>query len=1822
MPRHTLSSMFPQALRRLFHGALNRRARRAMRRSRTSSRPTLECLESRVLLSSYIVEDLGAVGPLNTGPEGGIAINAKGEEAGTVNLGNGLIHAALWDPGKPVKDLGALGGANLPSEAEAINILGEIVGLSNTSSSHADPFELKPGGSMTDLNDVLPTSAKNAGDSLLTARGINDTGFIVGKATFNLIDGFATASYAFDPASGTFNMLNGLNLDSNFNFDPIVSGEATAVAGTRAVANLVYLDKGKQLSLAAVEDINTPNSAVPLPLEDTMLESQVFGISAPNSSGTQFAAGEEFDHSGRFHAVIWVIPTDPHTAAVVDLANALGNVDPDPAFAVNTEPNAVGNGFDRSSHKPAAFVADFGFVVSLNSFLPPDSGFTLTDAFGINDSGQICANGIKDGQVHAFRLTPVLTPPPEATLTDATDINSSGAANYSFVVTYTDDTGIDPNTLKNAIQVTGPAGFSQTATLKSTSGTSNQLAATYTITAPGGTWDFNDDGTYTITLKDNVVKNISGQPLAGGTLGHFVAAINVQRGSISGTVFNDANANGTRDAGEGGLPNTDIFLDLNSDGKFDGGDLITRTDANGAYSFTGLLPGDYIVLELVVPPHAVTGPTSGLYVATVGEGQNVTGLDFGDVADPQITDIASQSLALAHGKTAQFDQPATVLHITGTNFTANDVFFFGNDQATASLTNLQTDSNGVQTFDLHVPAFATTGALVVQSSQTNRFTTLLSTFTVDSYRNVNGYSFDNDGKTPDGAANEPDFSFDELTTVYGGDQTDLTVFGFDTGIPNPLAYLELLIINSVIPPSNGECVGFCVSSYRLSQGLLPSYKIDGLSAHIDDFPATDTGVDTATTVWQLANSNDLRPFIRLAHLEQTSAEVLSHFVSQVVADEVNGVGNLIKDVKSELAQGRPVPIGMPLLPGGGHCVLAYNVEDGPGGTEILDIYDPDLPFVASTEESNTDSSAVPGVEDGTNHADSVQRSTITFASNGHWTYNGGAGSGSGGLGSIAPMPLSLFDSHTLLASSLTNLLVDFAFGSAAETQVMDSSGHTLLGADGSPNTDPRTMIPNAARFAPLAVGSTPLDLIQGSGNFLQTITGTGSGTYGAGSLSKDALATLSGISSAKGQVDKFGLDPSTDKLTFIPGANKELNANLMMNAADGSQRQAQLSSTASSGATQTLQFQGNHVTYHNAGGAGTFSLNLTSNASGTEQTFTTGRMTLAAGDSVDVLPSSWTNIQNATATLVVTHSDGSTTTSTISNGGTGGALKLKEGVSFTGPVAAFSNVSSTGLSAVIDWGDGTTSAGTAGVAGTAALVGGSHTYAKQGYFPIRVTLSDTHGPLGQATSTAVVADTKFTLAPANISAFAGVPFTGTVATLTDLPSGDTASDFDVKINWGDGTTSAGTLQTTTAGKFDVRGSHTWATTGTKSVTATVTERGSASGQGQTLKITSNTNFSGTVAQLQLPIPGSSPSDYVATIDWGDGATSTGTLTLQADGSVILSGSHTYATGNKSFVTHFTLTGGPSASTTSTAFAGPAEGTVTGTLFNDINGNGKQDSGEEGIPGQVVFIDKNNNGKLDSGEPSAVTDSSGVYTLTNVPAGKIRVREVVPSGFRLDAPASGAYDETLNAGQTLSKLDFANTQLAQISGTVFVDANSNKTHDPTEPGRANQIVYLDLNKDGVLQATEPTAITDSTGAFAFTVTAGTYIVKLQSFSDFTITTPVSGSISVTVGAGSTNSSSQFGEHLVSPPPSPVPPPPSPAPPPPRPAPPPTLHTPPLLALIDSLLGGIETVNGNGTETVIDSFFGIPLFVSAYDSAGDLMSVTVFGINITFLFELAT
>ena len=55
----------------------------------------------------------------------------------------------------------------------------------------------------------------------------------------------------------------------------------------------------------------------------------------------------------------------------------------------------------------------------------------------------------------------------------------------------------------------------------------------------------------------------------------------------------------------------------------------------------------------------------------------------------------------------------------------------------------------------------------------------------------------------------------------------------------------------------------------------------------------------------------------------------------------------------------------------------------------------------------------------------------------------------------------------------------------------------------------------------------------------------------------------------------------------------------------------------------------------------------------------------------------------------------------------------------------------------------------------------------------------------------------------------------------------------------------------------------------------------------------------------------------------------------------------------------------------------------------------------------------------------------------------------------------------------------------IRGTVYRDLDASGTRNAGEPGMPGRVVYLDLNRDGVVDAAEPTATTDAAGNFKFT-----------------------------------------------------------------------------------------------------------------------------------------
>ncbi|HEY9805787.1 MAG TPA: hypothetical protein V6D04_04415, partial [Candidatus Obscuribacterales bacterium] len=120
-------------------------------------------------------------------------------------------------------------------------------------------------------------------------------------------------------------------------------------------------------------------------------------------------------------------------------------------------------------------------------------------------------------------IPPADTTAPTASLA-ATNVTTTDNTTYQFTVTYADSAGVAIASLDSSdISVTGPNNFDQIATLVSvnTNSDGTPRTATYQITAPGGTWDVADNGTYTVSMQANQVRDINGNWVASGAIGSF-----------------------------------------------------------------------------------------------------------------------------------------------------------------------------------------------------------------------------------------------------------------------------------------------------------------------------------------------------------------------------------------------------------------------------------------------------------------------------------------------------------------------------------------------------------------------------------------------------------------------------------------------------------------------------------------------------------------------------------------------------------------------------------------------------------------------------------------------------------------------------------------------------------------------------------------------------------------------------------------------------------------------------------------------------------------------------------------------------------------------------------------------------------------------------------------------------------------------------------------------------------------------------------------------------------------------------------------------------
>ncbi len=165
--------------------------------------------------------------------------------------------------------------------------------------------------------------------------------------------------------------------------------------------------------------------------------------------------------------------------------------------------------------------------------------------------------------------------------------------------------------------------------------------------------------------------------------------------------------------------------------------------------------------------------------------------------------------------------------------------------------------------------------------------------------------------------------------------------------------------------------------------------------------------------------------------------------------------------------------------------------------------------------------------------------------------------------------------------------------------------------------------------------------------------------------------------------------------------------------------------------------------------------------------------------------------------------------------------------------------------------------------------------------------------------------------------------------------------------------------------------------------------------------------------------------------------------------------------------------------------------INGTIYDDADANAIFSQDDLELPNWTVYLDLNRNGRFDADEPSDTTNKDGDYAFKDLEPGDYRVSEVLQAGWTATHPSEGFHEATLVDGVT-AHLDFLNAGTAasgSMVGRVWRDLNGNGSIDPGDTGVASWTVFLDLNRDHILDPDEPFQLTDGDGNYTFTGIVG-------------------------------------------------------------------------------------------------------------------------------------
>jgi RTX calcium-binding nonapeptide repeat (4 copies) len=143
---------------------------------------------------------------------------------------------------------------------------------------------------------------------------------------------------------------------------------------------------------------------------------------------------------------------------------------------------------------------------------------SIKNAVGVPLGGAGTSNGNFNGQAYSIDKTP-----PAANLATIPNIAAAGGTTQTFTVNFSDNTAVDISSLDSTDAVVNWSGGAIAATFVSVDTKTNGTprSAIYSFVPPGGSWDITDNGTYTVNLQANQVKDTLGNLESAATLGTF-----------------------------------------------------------------------------------------------------------------------------------------------------------------------------------------------------------------------------------------------------------------------------------------------------------------------------------------------------------------------------------------------------------------------------------------------------------------------------------------------------------------------------------------------------------------------------------------------------------------------------------------------------------------------------------------------------------------------------------------------------------------------------------------------------------------------------------------------------------------------------------------------------------------------------------------------------------------------------------------------------------------------------------------------------------------------------------------------------------------------------------------------------------------------------------------------------------------------------------------------------------------------------------------------------------------------------------------------------